>query len=51
MGMAVATSLLRHQPEAIKTVVGLSGFAVPEEGTGFFNDEKLRQLRKPLFWR
>ncbi|MGP5048938.1 alpha/beta hydrolase [Glutamicibacter ardleyensis] len=50
MGMAVATSLLRYQPEAIKTVVGLSGFAVPEEGTGFFNDEKLRQLRKPLFW-
>lgn len=50
MGMAVATSLLRHRPEAITAVVGLSGFAVPEEGSGFFQDEKLRQMRKPLFW-
>lgn len=50
MGMAVATSLLRHQPDAISTVIGLSGFAVPEEGTGFFQDEKLKEMRKPVFW-
>lgn len=50
MGMAVATSLLRHQPEAITTVIGLSGFAVPEEGEGFFQDESLKKMNKPVFW-
>ena len=50
MGMAVATSLLRHQPQAISTVIGLSGFAVPEEGEGFFRDELLKDMKKPVFW-
>lgn len=50
MGMAVATSVLRHRPAEISAVVGLSGFAVPAEGHAFFDDEGTRAARRPLFW-
>ena len=50
MGMAVATSVLRHRPEEIAAVVGLSGFAVPAAGNDFFRDEAVKAIRPPLFW-
>ncbi|GAA1498570.1 dienelactone hydrolase family protein [Paeniglutamicibacter kerguelensis] len=50
MGMAVATSLLRHQPQAISTVIGLSGFAVPGDESGFFKDDELAAVKTPMFW-
>ncbi|MEE1620040.1 alpha/beta hydrolase [Zafaria sp. J156] len=50
MGMAVATSVLRHRPADIDAVVGLSGFAVDAGGDAFFDDEAARRLRRPLFW-
>lgn len=50
-GMAVATSLLRHQPEDFACVVGLSGFAVPaEEHTFFRHDDDVAAARVPFFW-
>jgi len=50
MGMAVATSVLRHRPQEIAAVVGLSGFAIPAAGDPFFDDEAVKALRPPLFW-
>lgn len=50
MGMAMATSVLRHRPSAITAVVGLSGFAVPNNGDDFFDDEAVKAARTPLFW-
>jgi phospholipase/carboxylesterase len=50
MGMAVASTLLRHRPEEFAAVVGLSGFVVPAEGNGFFHDEELAALKVPFFW-
>ena len=50
MGMAVATSVLRHRPEEIAAVVGLSGFAVPAEGSTFFRDDAVKAIKPPLFW-
>ncbi|MHA7155329.1 alpha/beta hydrolase [Arthrobacter sp. TMN-50] len=50
MGMAVATSLLRHRPRDFTAVVGLSGFAVPAEGSPFFNDDDAAAHPVPLFW-
>lgn len=50
MGMAVATTLLRHRPAEIAAVVGLSGFAVPAGGDAFFDDEAVKAARPPLFW-
>lgn len=50
MGMAVATSVLRHRPEEIAAVVGLSGFAIPAQGDAFFDDEATRAAKRPLFW-
>ncbi len=50
MGMAVATSVLRHRPEEIDAVVGLSGFAIQADGHDFFDDEATRAARKPMFW-
>jgi phospholipase/carboxylesterase len=50
MGMAVATSVLRHRPREIAAVVGLSGFAIPAAGDPFFDDEAVKALRPPLFW-
>jgi phospholipase/carboxylesterase len=50
MGMAVATSALRHRPQDVAAVVGLSGFAVPAEGNPFFDDEGVKAARTPLFW-
>jgi phospholipase/carboxylesterase len=50
MGMAVATSVLRHRPQEIAAVVGLSGFAIPAAGDPFFDDEAVKAIRPPLFW-
>ncbi|MBG6180677.1 alpha/beta hydrolase [Arthrobacter sp. CAN_A1] len=50
MGMAVATSLLRHRPQDFTAVVGLSGFAVPAEGSTFFDDDAAAAHPVPLFW-
>jgi phospholipase/carboxylesterase len=50
MGMGVATSLLRHRPDAFAAVVGLSGFAVQPQGHPFFKDEALAGLKVPFFW-
>lgn len=50
MGMAVATSVLRHRPEEIDAVVGLSGFAIQADGHGFFDDEATKAAHKPMFW-
>lgn len=49
-GMAVATSVARARPDLVKTVVGLSGYAV-DGGEGFFKDAALTGEKKlPLFW-
>lgn len=50
MGMAVATSALRHRPEDVAAVVGLSGFAIPAGGDPFFDDAATKAARTPLFW-
>ncbi|MGP5724978.1 alpha/beta hydrolase [Arthrobacter rhombi] len=50
MGMAVATSVLRHRPQEIDAVVGLSGFAIQANGHEFFDDEATKAKRKPMFW-
>ena len=51
MGMAVASSLMRHRPADFAAVVGLSGFVVPDEDANpFFDDEALRTHRVPFFW-
>ena len=50
MGMAVASTLLRHRPADFAAVVGLSGFVVPSEGNPYFNDDELRAGGVPFFW-
>ncbi|MCC3273050.1 alpha/beta hydrolase-fold protein [Arthrobacter zhangbolii] len=50
MGMAVATTLLRHRPQDFAAVVGLSGFVVPAEENPFFHDGELAQHKVPFFW-
>lgn len=50
MGMAVATSALRHRPSDVAAVVGLSGFAVPATGSDFFDDAGVKAAGTPLFW-
>lgn len=58
MGMAMATSLLRLDPEAYACVVGLSGFTVdPDQGgagagplAGFFDDEAVKRRKPKVFW-
>ncbi|GAB3538500.1 hypothetical protein GCM10027403_25070 [Arthrobacter tecti] len=50
MGMAVATSMLRARPADYAAVVGLSGFAVPDEGREFFRDDELLANPVPFFW-
>ena len=49
-GMAVATSLLRHRPTDFTCVVGLSGFCVPAEGSGFFRDSEVMESPVQFFW-
>ncbi len=49
MGMAMATSLLRHRPADFAAVVGLSGFAVDAGGDPAFRDAEL-DGSVPLFW-
>ena len=50
MGMAVASTLLRHRPTDFAAVVGLSGFVVPAEGNPFFHDDELTAGGVPFFW-
>jgi phospholipase/carboxylesterase len=50
MGMAVATSVMRHRPDEIAAVVGLSGFVVPADGDAFFQDEAVKSLKPAVFW-
>ena len=50
MGMAVASTLLRHRPADFAAVVGLSGFVVPAEGNPFFHDDELAAGGVPFFW-
>ena len=50
MGMAVASTLLRHRPADFAAVVGLSGFVVPAEGNPFFHDDELTAGGVPFFW-
>ncbi|MCC3277015.1 dienelactone hydrolase family protein [Arthrobacter sp. zg-Y40] len=50
MGMAVATSLLRHRPRDFAAVVGLSGFVVPSQDHAFFSDGELAERKVPFFW-
>ena len=50
MGMAVATSVMRHRPDQVAAVVGLSGFAIPADGDPFFNDEAVKAIKPPMFW-
>ncbi|WP_323961153.1 phospholipase [Arthrobacter sp. JZ12] len=50
MGMAVATSMLRARPRDYAAVVGLSGFAVPADGSDFFRDSELEAGPVPFFW-
>ena len=50
MGMAVASTLLRHRPADITCVVGLSGYAVDAEDHDFFRDDELASARVPFFW-
>lgn len=53
-GMALATSVARHVPDAITAVVGLSGFVVPvaqdDAAAGFFRDTELREQPLRMFW-
>nr|WP_285726588.1 phospholipase [Psychromicrobium sp. YIM S02556] len=59
-GMAMATSLARHRPGQIDTVVGLSGFVVDpgladpataeRSAAEFFHDEEFSKDRVPVFW-
>ena len=50
MGMAVASTLLRHRPADFTAVVGLSGFVLPAEGNPFFHDDELAATKVPFFW-
>lgn len=50
MGMAVASTMLRARPGDYAAVVGLSGFAVPAEGSDFFRDDELAANPVPFFW-
>lgn len=50
MGMAMATTLMRHRPEDFAAVVGLSGFAVSADGNAFFKDAELAEQKVPFFW-
>ncbi|MCC9146207.1 MULTISPECIES: alpha/beta fold hydrolase [unclassified Arthrobacter] len=50
MGMAVATTLLRHRPRDFAAVVGLSGFVVPSQDNPFFHDDDLQPGGVPFFW-
>ncbi|HEY8293848.1 MAG TPA: phospholipase [Micrococcaceae bacterium] len=49
-GMCMATSLVRHRPHDFAAVVGLSGFAVDDEGDPFFHDAELAAVGLPAFW-
>ncbi|MEZ2391329.1 alpha/beta hydrolase [bacterium RCC_150] len=49
MGMAMATTVLRHRPAEIAAVVGLSGFVVDAGADPDFRDDELDGT-VPLFW-
>ncbi|MFW0181240.1 alpha/beta hydrolase [Rothia sp. P5766] len=48
-GMAIATSIARHRPDLVRTVIGLSGYVV-DGGEGYFKDAELTAQPLPLFW-
>jgi phospholipase/carboxylesterase len=48
-GMAISTSVARHRPDLVASVIGLSGFVV-DGAEEFFNDEELIQKQIPLFY-
>lgn len=48
-GMSIATSLVRAMPGEIAAVIGLSGFALPQQ-LPIFHDEQLRESPFKLFW-
>lgn len=48
-GMAIATSIARHRPDLVRTVIGLSGYAV-DGGESYFKDAELTAAPLPLFW-
>lgn len=49
-GMCLATTLLRHRPEAYAAVVGLSGFVVDAAGDPYFRDDAVALARPEFFW-
>lgn len=48
-GMAIATSIARHRPDLVRTVIGLSGYVV-DGGESYFKDAQLAAEPLPLFW-
>ena len=48
-GMGIATSMVRHAPGRFKALIGLSGYAVPEESE-YFHDEELKETQLPVFF-
>lgn len=48
-GMAIATSIARRRPDLVRTVIGLSGYAV-DGGEGYFKDVELTTAPLALFW-
>lgn len=49
-GMCMATTLLRHRPDAYAAVVGLSGFVVDAEGNPYFDDAAVAAAKPEIFW-
>lgn len=48
-GMAMATSVARRRPELIHSIVGLSGFVIPDESE-YFHDDEFSARRIPVFY-
>ena len=48
-GMAMATSLARRNPSLPSALVGLSGYAVPDD-SDYFRDDELAQAQLPVFY-
>lgn len=50
MGMAMATSLLRHRPNEYDAVIGCSGFAIDAGNDPFFDDAAVAERKPNMFW-
>ncbi|MBM7051351.1 MULTISPECIES: alpha/beta hydrolase [unclassified Rothia (in: high G+C Gram-positive bacteria)] len=48
-GMAVATSVARHRPTAVKAVIGLSGYVI-ETQSNYFDNAAVAAAQIPLFY-